>query len=477
MAKHQTSYFLIRILIVFLFSCYNSLKLRTKLTYFYNSGSNFSIQVDKSSAFLYGTLKNRSGQDVFASFNLNANIGNIDGKMVWGSGGFAGSCNSCSLNTLKIPTITCTCFKSDGSSSSSNINLSRLSNSDGSFKLETSIGAGYEISSSSYDFFDYAFNSIVDAYAPNVGNLVGAAEGKLLENGLNSLTGDAKRGFKSFSKGKGLKIGSLVGNVMTAIDLLHLAVDYFLGTAKKGGNFKIKNSSSQNVELERYIRDYQMDNWKGSFPQTVNPGKEVNAYIEASNCAFRTCSDTSAEVEYKINCNGKMVRFQLRIKGRDNFFVFWNSGDEYNECYDLKVSAEWRLKRKGVIQSINDAMVIGHFASPWNGNEASWNPYLKVEVIPHQIGSRFPVMYEHCDFRGSFLPLGKDDATGVGYIGDIWNDRVSSIRVPPGYKIILFNDANFKGTRKLYSSDDKCFSKDFNDKVSSYIIIVDDDQK
>jgi hypothetical protein len=474
MAKYHTSYFLIAILIVFMFSFSNSLKLRTKLTSFYNSGSNFSIKVDKSSATLYGTLKNSSGSDVNASFNLNANIGNMDGKMIWGSGGFAGSCYDCSLN---IPKMTCTCYNSVGSPLSSKIDFSRLSNSNGSFKLETTSQQGYEISTSNYDFLDYAFNSIVDAYAPNVSNLISAAQGKLLESGLNSLQGDAKRGFKSFSKGKELKIGSLVGNVMSAIDLLSLTVDYFLGTAVKGGNFKIKNSSSQNVELN-WTSDYQMDRWKGSFAQTVYPGNEVNAYIESSNCAFKTCSDTAAEAEYKINCNGRWVRFQLRIiKGRDNFHVYWNSGDEYNECYDLKVTAEWRLKRGGVIQSVKDAMVIGNFATPWNGNQASWNPYLKVEVIPHQKGSRFPVMYEHCDFGGSFLPLGKDDSTGVGYIGDIWNDRVSSIRVPPGYKVILFSEANFKGTKNIFTSDVKCFSRDFNDKVSSYIMIVDDDQK
>jgi hypothetical protein len=474
MAKYQTVLFLIAILIVSLFSFSNSLKLRVKLTYFYNSGSNFSIKVDKSSATLNGTLKNGSGADVSASFNLNANIGNMDGKLIWGSGGFAASCDNCSLN---LPSMTCMCYNSSGNLISSKIDLSRLSNSNGSFKLETSSQQGYEISSSNYDFLDYAFNSLVDAYAPNVGNLINAAQGKLLESGLNSLQGDAKRGFKPFSKGKELKIGSLVGNVMSAIDLLSLTIDYFYGTAVKGGNFKIKNSSSQNIELES-TSDYQMDKWKGYFPNTVSPGNEINAYVEASNCAFKTCSDTEAHAQYKINCNGRSVRFRLRvIGGRDNFHVYWNSGDEYNECFDIVVSSEWRLKRGGAIQSIKGAMAIGNFATPWNGNQASWNPYMRVEVIPHQIGTRFPVLYEHCNFGGSFLPLGKDDATGVGYIGDIWNDRVSSIRVPPGYKVILFSEANFRGTKNIYTSDVKCFSKEFNDKISSYIIIVDDNQK
>ena len=42
-----------------------------------------------------------------------------------------------------------------------------------------------------------------------------------------------------------------------------------------------------------------------------------------------------------------------------------------------------------------------------------------------------------------------NNSTGVANIGSTWNDRASSIRVPPGFKVVLFTDTNFKGTRKV----------------------------
>lgn len=61
------------------------------------------------------------------------------------------------------------------------------------------------------------------------------------------------------------------------------------------------------------------------------------------------------------------------------------------------------------------------------------------------------------------------------YVGDhdwaelnsgVGNDKVSSIRVAPGYKVTLFNDANFKGASKVVTQD-LIFIDDFNDKASS----------
>ncbi len=71
--------------------------------------------------------------------------------------------------------------------------------------------------------------------------------------------------------------------------------------------------------------------------------------------------------------------------------------------------------------------------------------------------------------------MGDNNFTGVANIGSTWNDRASSIRVPPGFKVVLFTDTNFKGTRKVFENDSSCW--DINDKVSSYILIADDEKK
>ncbi len=82
---------------------------------------------------------------------------------------------------------------------------------------------------------------------------------------------------------------------------------------------------------------------------------------------------------------------------------------------------------------------------------------MRVELVPHVLGSRFPTLYEHCNYNGSILPMGDNNSTGVANIGSTWNYRASSIRVPPGFKVVLFTDTNFKGTRKVFENDSSCF--------------------
>lgn len=51
----------------------------------------------------------------------------------------------------------------------------------------------------------------------------------------------------------------------------------------------------------------------------------------------------------------------------------------------------------------------------------------------------------------------------------ITNDSISSVKVPKGYKITLYNDADFKGSKKVLLSDASSLG-DFNDKTSAIVI-------
>ncbi|QQY81874.1 hypothetical protein JJL45_13240 [Tamlana sp. s12] len=74
-------------------------------------------------------------------------------------------------------------------------------------------------------------------------------------------------------------------------------------------------------------------------------------------------------------------------------------------------------------------------------------------------------LYGDCSFKGSHKTLGvgryDHDQLGVG------NDRISSIRVPRGYKIIIYQDGGWRGSSKTLYEDNGCLEHGWNDHISS----------
>ena len=76
--------------------------------------------------------------------------------------------------------------------------------------------------------------------------------------------------------------------------------------------------------------------------------------------------------------------------------------------------------------------------------------------------------YEHSNYGGWSVSLGEgshnyNDIVSAG----IKNDVISSLKVPSGYKVTLYNDADFKGSSKDFTSDASYVGDDLNDKTSS----------
>ncbi|NJK32156.1 MAG: hypothetical protein HC927_06970 [Deltaproteobacteria bacterium] len=78
------------------------------------------------------------------------------------------------------------------------------------------------------------------------------------------------------------------------------------------------------------------------------------------------------------------------------------------------------------------------------------------------------MVFEHADFGGRSQGFGPG-RYDVGQLA-IGNDQVSSVLVPPGYKVTLFGNAGFKGAKKVLTSDTRYVGNDFNDIVSSLIV-------
>jgi hypothetical protein len=78
--------------------------------------------------------------------------------------------------------------------------------------------------------------------------------------------------------------------------------------------------------------------------------------------------------------------------------------------------------------------------------------------------------YENCDYQGavSELEIGEYDLNSMG----IRNDSISSVRVPSGLKVILYEHGNFQGRTFELTSDTPCLVNNaFNDVASGVKVV------
>lgn len=78
------------------------------------------------------------------------------------------------------------------------------------------------------------------------------------------------------------------------------------------------------------------------------------------------------------------------------------------------------------------------------------------------------MLFQHANYGGasqSFGP-GRYDVNQL----KVGNDQASSVLVPPGYRVTVFQHAGFKGTKKVFTGDASYVGNDFNDQVSSLIV-------
>lgn len=75
------------------------------------------------------------------------------------------------------------------------------------------------------------------------------------------------------------------------------------------------------------------------------------------------------------------------------------------------------------------------------------------------------VMYEHSDYRGATYGIAANRS--VPWVGQAWNDKVSSARSPRNCKLVLYQHKNFAGNRRVIDGALSHVGVLWNDQVSS----------
>ncbi len=74
-------------------------------------------------------------------------------------------------------------------------------------------------------------------------------------------------------------------------------------------------------------------------------------------------------------------------------------------------------------------------------------------------------LYEDSNYRGTRIKIHKDES--LDYVGRQMNNRISSVKVPSGCKLVTFEDANFEGYKQVFRSDSSYVGNQANNSISS----------
>ncbi len=124
-------------------------------------------------------------------------------------------------------------------------------------------------------------------------------------------------------------------------------------------------------------------------------------------------------------------------------------------------AANGRYEQKLTVASGN---VIGYWFTYNNGSPAYDTPRFSYTVNGNTATG--PVcFFADVNYTGASSCVSADS----GWIGSAWNDRISSVKVAPGYRVTLFNDINFGGSSLALTGDEpNLVNRGFNDLTSSY---------
>ncbi|BAY99803.1 hypothetical protein NIES37_37860 [Tolypothrix tenuis PCC 7101] len=118
--------------------------------------------------------------------------------------------------------------------------------------------------------------------------------------------------------------------------------------------------------------------------------------------------------------------------------------------------------------SVSKELTLGGFEIGWNNQLSEMDKAFIREMYPGLVASKKVTLYVDRDYQGVSCEL-EPARYDVGQNLD-WNDRFSSLRIPSGLRVILYEHSGFQGRTKELTSDTPYIGDDFNDITSSFEI-------
>lgn len=139
--------------------------------------------------------------------------------------------------------------------------------------------------------------------------------------------------------------------------------------------------------------------------------------------------------------------------------VLWNRQD----CCQERVRGAKLVVLNGEREMVYVSTPIQAVAASYTWYPPAGEAKLNADPIPPPKRAQF---FEHCNYQGwsSTLGVGNYDIGSMG----IGNDSISSVRVPAGLRVVLYEHAGFQGRAVTLTGDAPCLvNQGFNDAASS----------
>jgi len=176
-----------------------------------------------------------------------------------------------------------------------------------------------------------------------------------------------------------------------------------------------------------------------------------------TECAYKGQSAALREGEYN---NAQMNELGIQ----DNSI----SGFQVSDGYQVELFINDFQRGASGILSNNNPCLVGQY------NDAISSMIVRKTGAGSASSSETPVvtLYAHCNYRGGSaqLPVGKHDINALKKAG-IKEQSVSSIKLSPGYRAVMYAGPSFNSKSLVLTADDDCLDNDdMNEQLSSIVI-------
>ena len=231
------------------------------------------------------------------------------------------------------------------------------------------------------------------------------------------------------------------------------------GVSGKGGLYKLQNrnsglymdvnnNSTENNANVVVFADEQGD--PSQFWQLAEVGEGIYSIKNYRSGKVLDIMDNSTD-------NGAVVQQYDDYSAANQQFILLDAADGY---YYLAASHCGK-----VVEVPSSSLEWGEWCKLCDNNGSATQQWKLVDYKPQ--GYAVATVYKDADYKGSSLglPEGSYNATDLALYG-IGADQISSLKVTPGYRVILYDGDNFDGENVSYTGDTNHFPS-FNDKTSS----------
>lgn len=151
----------------------------------------------------------------------------------------------------------------------------------------------------------------------------------------------------------------------------------------------------------------------------------------------------------------------------------WHGGHNQHFQITDDGTARFRItaRHSGQVLDVNGASLeAGATVLQWPSHGGANQVWWLAEVRPASVlfDPRARI-YEHANFQGASVELGVG-SYDIQALGAVGNDRVSSLRVPAGVRVTLWEHAGFTGRTKSFTGDTPWVGDDFNDITSGVAV-------